>query len=215
MKRFTGGLPPGKPTFARQPAGFAVLTAAFAISITVATTMRSGAGFLDHPEGAGFERGDRAVIDNRGRLEFRGTQPGSDGGLPVIRERDDAPGLSGPASAALRDSRQGNTVHRFDGQFRQAVYGRLVGYEESTFGKTCIPRRCLNDADLLSNRAAWFMGQSRLFAQRKPPAAHCHRGLDTDQSNRLNLASWSCADRAEPARIRQSALLRLRWKLRT
>ena len=71
-------------------------------------------------------RGDRVGFDCRVRLEFPGRQFGSDGGLPVMRELDDAPGLSDPALAALRDSRQGrNTDHRINGLFRQAVYGLL------------------------------------------------------------------------------------------
>jgi hypothetical protein len=65
-------------------------------------------------------------FDPRVRLEFRGTQLSSDGGLLVMRELDDALGLSGLASAALCDMRRGkNTVHRLDGLFRQSVYGRL------------------------------------------------------------------------------------------
>ena len=65
------------------------------------------------------------------RLEFRGTQLSSDGGLLVMRELDDALGLSGLASASLCDNRRGkNTVHRLDGLFRQPVYGRLAGYED-------------------------------------------------------------------------------------
>ena len=57
---------------------------------------------MDHPERAGSERGDRVDFDLRVRLEFKGTRPGPEGGLPVMREPDDAPGLSGPASAAMR-----------------------------------------------------------------------------------------------------------------
>ncbi len=111
------------------------------------------AGFMDHPEGAGSERGDRVDFDPRVRLEFKGTRLSSDGGLLVMRELDDAPGPPGPASAALRDSRQGkNTVHRLDGLFRQAVHGRVAGYGDSTFGKTCIPRRCLKSG--ISTRRA-------------------------------------------------------------
>jgi len=86
---------------------------------------------MDHPEGACSERGDRVDFDRRVRLEFRGTQLSSDGGLLVIRELDDALGLSDLASGALADSRRGkNTVHRLDGLFRQSVYGRLAGYED-------------------------------------------------------------------------------------
>ena len=94
---------------------------------------------MDHPEGAGSGRGDRVDFDRRVRLEFRGTQLSSDGGLLVMRELDDALGLSDLASAALSDSRHGkNTTHRLDGLFRQSVYGRLAGYED------------VNDADRLA-----------------------------------------------------------------
>ena len=75
----------------------------------------------------------------RVRLEFCGTQLSSDGGLLVMRELDDALGLSGLASGALSDSYQGrHTTQRLDGQFRQSVYGRLAGYED------------VNDADRLA-----------------------------------------------------------------
>ena len=94
---------------------------------------------MDHPVGAVSNRGDRVDFDPRVRLEFRGTQLSSDGGLLVMRELDDALGLSSLASAALRDTRRGkNTVHRLDGLFRQSVYGRLAGYED------------VNDADRLA-----------------------------------------------------------------
>jgi len=94
---------------------------------------------MDHPEGAGLQRADRVDFDRRVRLEFRGTQLSSDGGLLVMRELDDALGLSGLASAALCDNRPGkNTVHQLDGLFRQSVYGRLAGYED------------VNDADRLA-----------------------------------------------------------------
>ena len=94
---------------------------------------------MDHPEGAGSQRGDRVDFDRRVRLEFRGTQLSSDGGLLVMRELDDALGLSDLASAALCDTRRGkNTVHRLDGLFRQSVYGRLAGYAD------------VNDADRLA-----------------------------------------------------------------
>ncbi|AMY69046.1 transposase IS4 family protein [Frigidibacter mobilis] len=84
-------------------------------------------------------RGDRVDFDRRVRLEFRGAQISSDGGLLVMRELDDVLGLSNLASEALRDSRTGkNTLHRLDGLFRQSVFGRLAGYED------------VNDADRLA-----------------------------------------------------------------
>jgi len=94
---------------------------------------------MDHPEGAGLQRADRVDFDPRVRLEFRGAQISSDGGLLVMREMDDALGLSDLASAALCDNRRGkNTVHRLEGLFRQSVFGRLAGYED------------VNDADRLA-----------------------------------------------------------------
>jgi hypothetical protein len=86
---------------------------------------------MDHPEGAGLQQADRVDFDRRVRLEFRGTQLSSDGGLLVMRELDDALGLSDLAATGLRDTRRGkNTVHRLDGLFRQSVFGRLAGYED-------------------------------------------------------------------------------------
>jgi len=94
---------------------------------------------MDHPEGAGLQQADRVDFDRRVRLEFRGTQLSSAGGLLVMRELDGALGLSDLAATALRDTRRGkNTVHRLDGLFRQSVFGRLAGYED------------VNDADQLA-----------------------------------------------------------------
>ncbi|MDU8913741.1 IS1380 family transposase [Aestuariicoccus sp. MJ-SS9] len=94
---------------------------------------------MDHPEGAGKTDDARLGFDRRVRLEFRGAKLSSDGGLLVMRELDDALGLSDLASDALHDSRRGkNTTHRLDGQFRQSVFGRLAGYED------------VNDAERLS-----------------------------------------------------------------
>lgn len=48
-----------------------------------------------------------------------------------MRKLDDALGLSDMASAVLVDTRTGaNRVHQMAGLFRQAVYGRLAGYED-------------------------------------------------------------------------------------
>jgi len=86
---------------------------------------------MAHPSGAGSRDDLRLDFDRRVRLEFRGSQLSSDGGLLIVRELDDALGLSDLASAALQDGRTGaNRVHQLTGLFRQAVYGRLAGYED-------------------------------------------------------------------------------------
>ena len=59
---------------------------------------------MDHPEGAGETGDGRLGFDRRVRLEFRGTQLSSDGGLLVMRELDDVLGLSDLASGALNDN---------------------------------------------------------------------------------------------------------------
>jgi hypothetical protein len=61
----------------------------------------------------GSQRADRVDFDCRVRMEFRSAQLCSDGGLLMMRELDDALGLSNLASAALCDNRRGkNTAHR-------------------------------------------------------------------------------------------------------
>ena len=94
---------------------------------------------MDHPEGADLQRADRVDFDPRVRLEFRGAQLSSDGGLLLFRELDDALGLTAMAAWELRDRRTGrNAQHSLLGLFRQSVFGRLAGYED------------VDDADRLS-----------------------------------------------------------------
>jgi hypothetical protein len=55
----------------------------------------------------------------------------SDGGLLASRELDDALGLTDTAITKLLDGRRGkNTRHKLSGLLRQAVFGRLAGYED-------------------------------------------------------------------------------------
>jgi hypothetical protein len=49
---------------------------------------------MDHPEGASLKRVNRADFDPRVRLEFRGAQISSDGGLLVMCEMDATLGRS-------------------------------------------------------------------------------------------------------------------------
>src|SRR4051812_19309099 len=73
----------------------------------------------------------RVTFDRRLKLEFHGARITSDGGLLAYRELDDALGLTAMAASALAEGRRGkNTRHRLLGLLRQAVYGRLAGYED-------------------------------------------------------------------------------------
>jgi hypothetical protein len=73
----------------------------------------------------------RPVFDRRIKLEFHGARITSDGGLLAYRELDHALGLTEIATTQLLDGRRGkNTRHQLGGLFRQAVFGRLAGYED-------------------------------------------------------------------------------------
>ncbi|MFL5536721.1 MAG: IS1380 family transposase [Gemmatimonadales bacterium] len=73
----------------------------------------------------------RVTFDRRLKLEFHGARITSDGGLLAYRELDDALGLTAMAASALAEGRRGkNTRHRLLGLLRQAIYGRLAGYED-------------------------------------------------------------------------------------
>ena len=85
----------------------------------------------------------RVAFDRRLKLEFHGARITSDGGLLAYRELDDALGLTTMAASALAEGRRGKNIrHRLLGLLRQAVYGRLAGYED------------VNDADRLARDPA-------------------------------------------------------------
>src|SRR5918994_7850012 len=73
----------------------------------------------------------RVAFDRRLKLEFHGTRITSDAGLLAYRELDDALGLTATAASTLAEGRRGTNIrHRLLGLLRQAVYGRLAGYED-------------------------------------------------------------------------------------
>src|SRR6476660_6276477 len=100
---------------------------------------------------AGESNGEtlRLDYDRRLTLQFRGSVVTSDAGLLAYRELDDALGLSETAGERLADARTGkNGRHALVGMLRQAVFGRLAGYED------------VNDAERLRNDPAmrWIVG---------------------------------------------------------
>ena len=73
----------------------------------------------------------RVTFDRRIKLEFHGARITSDGGLLAYGELDDAFGLTAVAASALAEGRRGKNIrHRLLGLLRQAIYGRLAGYED-------------------------------------------------------------------------------------
>ena len=80
----------------------------------------------------------RVDFDRELRLEFHGAKVTSDAGLLAYRELDDVFGLTEAGGELLSDARTGaNTQHTMTALLRQAVLGRLAGYEDT------------NDADRL------------------------------------------------------------------
>ena len=77
-------------------------------------------------------------FDRELRLEFHGAKVTSDAGLLAYRELDDVFDLTTAGGGLLADARTGtNTQHTMTALLRQAVLGRLAGYEDT------------NDADRL------------------------------------------------------------------
>jgi hypothetical protein len=73
----------------------------------------------------------RVAFDRRLKLEFHGARITSDGGLLAYRELDDALGPTATAAPVLAEGRRGKNIrHRLPGLLRQAIHGRLAGYED-------------------------------------------------------------------------------------
>src|SRR5918995_331761 len=86
---------------------------------------------VGHAKGEASEPPLRPTFDRRIKFEFHGARITSDGGLLAYRELDDVLGLTEIATTQLLDGRRGkNTRHELGGLFRQAVFGRLAGYED-------------------------------------------------------------------------------------
>src|SRR3954451_717136 len=99
----------------------------------------------------------RVAFARRLKLEFHGTRITSDAGLLAYRELDDALGLTATAASALAEGRRGRNIqHRLLGLLRQAVYGRLAGYED------------VNDAERLARDPAMRAIVGRAGTDRLP-----------------------------------------------
>src|SRR4029453_7470425 len=111
----------------------------------------------------------RVAFDRRIKLEFHGAKITSDGGLLAYRELDDALDLTTMGVSALAEGRRGkNTRHRLRGLLRQAVYGRLAGYED------------VNDADRLARDPAMRAIVGREGLDRPAASTRQMGGVETE-----------------------------------
>src|SRR5919199_1388491 len=109
----------------------------------------AGTPRMNYAAGEAPEPGVRVAFDRRLKLEFHGSTVTSDAGLLAFRDLDDALGLTELAGEVLADPRTGrNGRHTLVAQLRQAVFGRLAGYED------------VNDAERLAHDPAmrWVVG---------------------------------------------------------
>ena len=74
----------------------------------------------------------RVGFSQKLKVGFKGAQVTSDGGLVAIREMDQQLGLTEIAGEHLKDTRYGKNIqHQMEGLFRQSIYSRLGGYEDT------------------------------------------------------------------------------------
>ena len=137
------------------------------------------------------KRALRVEFDRELKLEFHGANVTSDAGLLLYRELDEAWGLIELAEDVPHETRTGmNTRHTRSARLRQAVYGRLAGYEDT------------NDADRLRIDPA----MRRVVGDR----AKDHPAASTSQDGTLRdpdvgqRRQYGCSDRSERRMDRSS-----------
>jgi hypothetical protein len=118
------------------------------------------------------------------KIEFRGTTITSDAGLLAFRELDESLGLSRMSAAMLVEGRPGKNIqHNLVALFRQAVFGRLAGYED------------VNDAERLrldpAMRALVGRGDALPYAASTSEMARFETELLATEENREALADLS------------------------
>jgi hypothetical protein len=140
--------------------------------------------------GEGEELPVRVAFDRRIKLEFHGARITSDGGLLAYRELDDAFGLTTMAASTLAEGRRGKNIrHRLLGLLRQAVYGRLAGYEDvndaerlardpamrAIVGREGIDRRAASTSQMGRFETEWLASEANLAALTELPGAWIDR----------------------------------------
>src|SRR3712207_1159466 len=132
----------------------------------------------------------RVAFDRRVKLEFHGARITADAGLLAYRELDDALGLAAVAASALTGGRRGRNIrHRLLGLLRQAVYGRLAGYEDvndaerlardpamrAIVRREGLDRLAASSSEMGRLRAGWRTSEAQLAAMTEPRGAWIDR----------------------------------------
>src|SRR6476660_2026561 len=133
--------------------------------------------------GEGKESPLRVAFDRRIKLEFHGARITSDGGLLAYRELDDVFDLTAMGASALGEGRPGRNIrHHLPGLLRQAVYGRLAGYED------------VNDAERLARDPVIAPSSAaRVWTDRRPrPARWAASRPSGWQARRTSRRSRTC-----------------------
>src|SRR3712207_2770557 len=133
----------------------------------------------------------RVTLDTRLKLEFHGAKITADGGLLAYRELDDALGLTATAASALAEGRRGKNIrHRLPGLVRQALYGRLAGYEDvndaerlardpalrAIVGREGIDRPAASTSEMGRFETEWLAPEANLAGPPDPSGARIDRG---------------------------------------
>ena len=157
---------------------------------------------MDDATGEADGTGLRVAFDRRLKLEVHGATVTSDAGLLAFRELDDALGLTALAGDLLVDPSTGkNGRHTLCAQFRQAVFGRLAGYED------------VNDADRLGRDPAmrWVVGGHTVseHAASTSQMGRFETSAMTSPTNLTALADFSgrWIDRVQVQRARRALVL--------
>src|SRR3954464_8561573 len=115
----------------------------------------------------------RATFDRRIKPEFQGARITADGGLLAYRELDDVFDLTAMGASALGEGRRGRNIrHHLPGLLRQAVYGRLAGYEDVNDAERLArdpAMRAIVGREGMDRLAASTTEMGRFQTQRLPP----------------------------------------------
>jgi hypothetical protein len=159
----------------------------------------------------------RVAFDRRLKLEFHGARITSDGGLLAYRELDDTLDLTRTDVSALAEGRRGTNIrHRLLGLLRQAVYGRLAGYEDvndaerracdpamrATIGREGLDRPAASSSEMGRFETEWLATDANLAALttcRVPGSTGCTRAGHRTASS----STWT-ARRARPGASRKA-----------